>query len=101
MAVISDIVGPLHRWDVWRRVEAVPDGIDALEKRVTELEATVNARPAPETCPIREEGRLKVVGVQRHPVFRDGGWQIRRMGRTACSRTEDRDYNRMGPIGNR
>lgn len=34
MAVLSELTELLRRWDVWKRVEAAPSRIDALEKRV-------------------------------------------------------------------
>lgn len=43
MAVISEITELLRRWDVWRRVEAAPDRIDDLERRVAELEVKIAA----------------------------------------------------------
>lgn len=50
MAVVSDIVDLLKRWDVWRRVEQTPDRVDALEKRVGELESRLKKAPG-EACP--------------------------------------------------
>jgi transposase-like protein len=50
MAVVADIVELLRRWDVWRRVEQAPDRIDALEKRIAELESRLQRAPG-EACP--------------------------------------------------
>lgn len=50
MAVVADIVELLRRWDIWRRVEQTPDRVDALEKRVAELEARLKKAPG-EACP--------------------------------------------------
>jgi hypothetical protein len=50
MAILGEITELLRRWDVWKRVEAAPDRIDALEKRVVELEARLQHAPG-EACP--------------------------------------------------
>lgn len=49
MAMVGDIVELLKRWDVWRRVEQTPDRVDALEKRVGELESRLKKAPG-EAC---------------------------------------------------
>ncbi len=38
MGVVDDVMKHLERWEVWKRVSATPDRVDALEKRVIELE---------------------------------------------------------------
>lgn len=48
--MIKDIADLLRRWDVWKRVEAAPDRLDALEKRVAALEAAAAAPPGAR-CP--------------------------------------------------
>lgn len=40
MAVLSDILALLDRWDEWRRIREAPARIDALERRLAQLEAT-------------------------------------------------------------
>jgi hypothetical protein len=49
MAILSEITEMLRRWDVWKRVEAAPDRIDELEKRVAALEQRPNL-PLCEKC---------------------------------------------------
>lgn len=39
MTVLAEITELLRRWDVWKRVEEAPARIDALEKRIAELES--------------------------------------------------------------
>jgi len=99
MALIGEVAELLRRWDVWKRVEAVPDRVDALERRVAELEAKIAARPAPETCPICEKGEMKVVGVRPHHVFGDMGVQERSLKCNSCGHSEDRQHDPMGRIG--
>jgi predicted RNA-binding Zn-ribbon protein involved in translation (DUF1610 family) len=63
MAVLSEITDILKRWDVWRRVEEAPARIDALEKRIAELEAKLQRAPG-EACPACGELEFRVTGVQ-------------------------------------
>jgi hypothetical protein len=69
MAVIGEITELLRRWNVWKRVEGAPERIDALERRVAELEAKLASRPLAEACPICETGEMKVKAVKAHPTF--------------------------------
>jgi hypothetical protein len=50
MAVIGEVVEILKRWDRWKRLDEAPDRMDALEKRIADLEAKLQ-RPSGETCP--------------------------------------------------
>ena len=50
MAVLSEVVEILKRWDVWKRVEEGPARIDELERRVAELELRLQRAPG-EACP--------------------------------------------------
>jgi ribosomal protein S27AE len=50
VAVTDDIVALLKRWDRWRRIDETPERIDALEKRIADLEAKLQRAPGKE-CP--------------------------------------------------
>jgi transposase-like protein len=50
MAVLSEVVELLKRWDRWKRIDESPERIDALERRITELEARLQRAPG-EACP--------------------------------------------------
>jgi hypothetical protein len=50
MGVVDDVLKHLERWEVWRRMSATPDRVDALEKRVTELEAMLGGTYPPDVC---------------------------------------------------
>jgi ribosomal protein S27AE len=50
MTVLAEITELLRRWDVWKRVEAAPERIDALEKKVANLERRLARAPGAE-CP--------------------------------------------------
>lgn len=58
--MLKDIVTILQRWDVWKRVEAAPERLDALEKRVAEIERRL-APGAAESCPSCGAPSLAVV----------------------------------------
>jgi hypothetical protein len=63
MAVLSEITDILKRWDVWKRVEEAPARIDALEKRIAELESRLQRAPG-EACPACGELDFRVASVQ-------------------------------------
>lgn len=50
MAVLSEILDLLRRWDAWKRIEQAPDRVDALEKRISELEGRLKRAPG-QACP--------------------------------------------------
>ena len=50
MAALDNVVELLRRMDWWKRVEAAPDRIDGLEKRVAVLEKRLERAPG-EACP--------------------------------------------------
>jgi len=50
MVVVGDIVELLKRWDRWRRIDETPERVDALEKRIAELEAKLQRAPGT-ACP--------------------------------------------------
>jgi C4-type Zn-finger protein len=48
--VTGDIVELLKRWDRWRRIDETPERVDALEKRIAELESKLQRAPG-QACP--------------------------------------------------
>jgi hypothetical protein len=51
MALLGDILQALDRVKGWKEMQAAPARIDALEKRVAQLEQALAAKPSGETCP--------------------------------------------------
>lgn len=43
--VVGDIVELLKRWDRWRRIDETPERIDALDRRIAELETKLQRAP--------------------------------------------------------
>lgn len=48
--VTGDILAILDKIPIWKRVQAAPDRIDALEKRIAELEGRLSRAPG-QACP--------------------------------------------------
>ncbi|MHB2265673.1 hypothetical protein [Aliihoeflea sp. PC F10.4] len=65
MFTVSDILKVLDQIPVWKSLKALPGKLDALEKRVSELEAELARRPAPEVCPLCH-GEMKLSNVETH-----------------------------------
>ncbi len=99
MLGLGDIVKLLERWDVWRRIEAAPGRIDALEERVAALEAELKRRPAVEACTKCGHEPFKVTDVQPHPSLGDVGVQERVHACDACGHTETRTFDPLGRMG--
>lgn len=50
MGVLEDVMKALERIPLWKRVSKLPEEVEALEKRVTELEARLS-RAKGDQCP--------------------------------------------------
>lgn len=85
MAVLAEITELLRRWDVWKRVEAAPDRVDALEKRIGNLEARL-ARAPGEACPScgALDFRVKNSKVHPHPMIGKVGGRLHEMECGSC-----------------
>lgn len=89
MAVLSELVELLKRWDVWKRIEATPDKVEALEKRIAALEDKLSRAPG-EACPKCGTLEFRVESTKPHPDFGDMGVSIRQCKCGACGFTEQR-----------
>ena len=59
---VQDILKLLEQLPIWRSLRAMPERLDALEKRVAALEEELHRRPAPENCPLcRSEMKLQLI----------------------------------------
>ena len=88
MTVLSEVTELLRRWDVWKRVEAAPERIDQLERRLVNLESKLKRAPG-EACP--KCGALEFRTARTEPL--DGqlgelGMTYRYMECGACKHTE-------------
>jgi hypothetical protein len=84
----GDILAILDKVPVWKRVQAAPDRIDALEKRIAELEARLTRAPG-QACPScgALEFRVTTSVPSKGPFGRLGAKDVTR-GCGACSFTE-------------
>jgi hypothetical protein len=89
MAVLGEIVEILKRWDVWKRVEAAPDRIDALEKRIADLEARFQRAPG-EACPRCGALDFRVEKSTPGGFAADLGGRIHHMKCGACNFTDEK-----------
>jgi hypothetical protein len=89
MAVLGEIVELLKRWDVWKRVEAAPERIDALEKRVAELEAKLRRAPG-EACPSCGALAFRIMSSQPHPTLGVVGARVHHMKCEECGFTDQK-----------
>lgn len=50
MSTVESILRLLEKWPAWKRMTATPDRVDALEKKIAELEERLRRAPG-EACP--------------------------------------------------
>jgi len=89
MFSLNDLLAVLDHWPIWKKIKAAPEQLEALEKRVAELENRLSRRPG-ETCPSCGELSYRVVSSQPHPMMGELGAIIRKMKCEKCQFTENR-----------
>lgn len=65
MFSVSDILKLLDQIPIWRSLKALPERVEALEQRISHLEAELERRPPPELCPLCQ-GEMKLSKVEAH-----------------------------------
>lgn len=90
MGVVGDVIEALQKLPWWKRLGDVPDRLDALEKRVSELAAQLEPAPG-ERCQACGHLSLRlwdqrVVGPETHKWTK----QIWRCQNEACQREFDK-----------
>lgn len=68
MAILSDILAALDRWDEWKRVKSAPAQIEALTARVAALEALLSGKRPLEYCRHCGEPACRPIG---YPFVKD------------------------------
>lgn len=87
MALLGDIMQVLESVKGWKEIQAAPARIDALERRVAQLESLLKVKPPGDICPKCSAGSLKVVAEGPAPThaLRLAGIRMRAL---ACSDAE-------------
>ena len=89
MFAIKDLLTLLDQWPKWKRIDAAPDQIVALEKRVAELESRL-ARAPGEACPKCGELEFRVHSSAPDRVFGKMGVTQRMMKCGKCGYSEQK-----------
>ena len=89
MVGVGDIVELLKRWDRWKRIDETPERIDALEKRIAELEARLKRAPG-EACPKCGALEYRVEKSTPHPQFGEMGTRVHHMKCGACGFADEK-----------
>lgn len=66
MSLFSDILAALERWDRWRVVNATPERVDAMERRVAELEAKLGDEWPADVCRACGKRALRLASSNRN-----------------------------------
>lgn len=64
MFSLKDLLAVLDRWDVWQRVSATPDKIEALERRVAALEEKLGDVWPADVCRACGKRAMRLGGVR-------------------------------------
>jgi ribosomal protein L37E len=88
MISLNDILSALKLWPKWKRIEATVEQVDALEKRVAQLEKLL-ARCPGEGCPRCGELTFRATASYPHPSFANMGVNVRKMKCEKCGFEED------------
>jgi hypothetical protein len=60
MGMLEDIMKVLDRWEVWREVQKLPEKLEALERRIGELEQKIGGKWPPDVCKFCGERSLRL-----------------------------------------
>ncbi|WP_304271193.1 hypothetical protein [Brevundimonas naejangsanensis] len=70
-----DIVKALEALPLWKKLSALPERVDQLERRLAALEASKATVPSAGTCNFCQ-GALRVIGEAPHPHFDFAGHKV-------------------------
>jgi len=88
MSTLEGILQLLDKWPAWKRIRQAPERLDALEKRVAELESRLERAPG-EACPRCGELTWRVSKSHPDRDFGDHGITIRTMKCEKCGFEEE------------
>lgn len=87
MGILEDVMKALERIPVWKRLTALPNEVEALQKRVAALEAKLGPKTG-QPCPMCDERTMKVVSTEDHPEFAFAGLKLDHMRCESCGHEE-------------
>lgn len=90
MGILEDVMKTLERIPVWKRLTALPNEVEALQKRVAALEAKLGPKTGQE-CPQCGEMAMKLMSSKPHPEFAFAGAKRDTLRCEDCGFQEDRD----------
>jgi hypothetical protein len=85
---LNDLLAVLDHWPIWKKIKSGPEKLEALEKRVAELENRHSRCPG-EACPRCGELSYRAVSSQPHPMMGQLGAIVRKMKCEKCDFTEN------------
>lgn len=89
MSTVSDILGLLDKIPIWKRLNSLPAEVEALQKRVLQLEQITSQPLSKDRCPKCGERRFFVESSKPHPIMGEMGVVIRTYKCGACGYQED------------
>jgi len=89
MFALKDILELLDRWPSWKKIQAAPSQIEALEQRLSQLENRL-ARCPGEACPRCGELSYRTSSSKPHHAMGHVGVNVHTMKCEKCGFTEDK-----------
>ncbi len=90
MGLLEDVMKTLERIPAWKRLNALPAEVEALQKRVEALEAKLGPRTGKE-CPQCGDMAMKLIASKPHPQFAFAGAKRDTLKCESCGFQEDQD----------
>ncbi len=89
MATLDNLIALLNRLPIWKKLKTLPERVDALERRVGELEAQVSGG-VQDVCPKCKKRTFAVTRSEPDPTFGELGATSRTYECTdpACGHSE-------------
>lgn len=87
MSMLSELNTLLEKIPVWKRLQAMPQEIEELRKRVEQLEAAMQPK-GHDICPRCHQHTFALVRTEQDPTFGELGAQRRVYECTSCKHTE-------------
>ena len=72
MVSVSDILNLLDKIPAWKKLNALPEKVAALEKRIEELEQALSVPPG-NSCPKCHVREFELVESRPHPLMGEAG----------------------------